>query len=133
MPNRRQARLNEQLKREISDLLQTSLRDPRVGPVTVTGVRVSPDLDFARVFVRPRCTGEERAEALDALQAAAPFVRRSLGRELHLRRIPELRFLLDETLETAQRIEQILDDVRPQGGWPAEPDTDEGDGEGATS
>lgn len=115
MASKRVARLNEQLKREIAGLIQTDVRDPRVGVVTVTGVQVAGDLTFARVFVRTLGSDSEREESLKGLQAASPFLRRALGRMLHVRRIPELRFQEDRSLEHARRIEQILDAVLPEG------------------
>ena len=90
--SKRIARFNEQLKREISELLRKEVRDPRVGPVTVTGVQVSGDLSAARVHVRLSGNAAERGESLAGLGAAAPFLRRELGRLLHVRRVPELRF-----------------------------------------
>lgn len=117
MPNRRQARLNEQLKREISRVVRREVDDPRIGPVTVTGVEVTTDLSHARAWVRTLGDESALAEALEGLRAAAPFIRRELGKALRLRRIPELHFREDRTLERARRIEDILDDVRPEGGW----------------
>ena len=115
MPRRRLARLNEQIKRDISDLLRTEVRDPRVGIPTVTAVDVTADLWLARVYVRPGPThGEDfPSELLNGLATAAPFIRRALGRTLKVRRVPELRFLPDRTLEEAFRIERILRDVLP--------------------
>ncbi len=110
---RRLPRLNEQLRREISRILRTEVRDPRVGAPTVTGVDITSDLSFARVHVRLAGSEEERARALQGLEAAAPFMRRLLGGELRIRRVPELRFLEDRTLETATRIEEILRAVLP--------------------
>ena len=128
MPSKRIARLNEQLKREIAELLRTDVRDPRIGLVSVTGVQVATDLGSARVFVRILGADKERAESLAGLEAAAPFLRRQLGRDMHIRRIPELRFQEDQSLEQAQRIERILSEVLPGAGDEAgEPDTDEGD------
>lgn len=124
MASKRTARLNEQLKREIAELVRTDVRDPRVGLVSVTGVQVSSDLSFARVFVRVLGDEAERQESLEGLQAAAPFIRRALGQELHIRRIPELRFQEDRSLEHAQRIEEILHEVLPEG-----PDDDGGEPE----
>lgn len=114
MPTRRIARVNEQLKREISRILRREVHDPRIGIVVVTGVEATGDLSLARVYVRP--TGEEKDwEALmEGLEAAAPYVRRELGQDLHLRRIPELEFQEDHTLERAMRIEKILDEVIPE-------------------
>jgi ribosome-binding factor A len=111
--SKRLARLNEQLKREIAHLVRTGVRDPRVGVVTITGVEVARDLGSARVYVRTLGEEPERAEALVALNAAGPFLRRTLGQTLHIRRIPELRFQEDRSLEQALRIERILSDVIP--------------------
>lgn len=111
MSTKRLARLNEQIKREISEILRRDVRDPRVGGVTVTRVEVSGDLWVARVFVRLGGTGEERSDSVAGLEAAAPFVRRRLGRELHIRRVPELQFREDRALDHATRIDRILKDL----------------------
>lgn len=131
MSQRRAARLNEQFKREISRILQREVHDPRIGRPTVTAVEVTPDLWMAKVFVRPGPTsGDEEGgdRLLIGLRAAAPFIRRTLGGTLELRRVPELRFELDETLDRAMRIERILQEVLP-------PDSQEGpqESEDATS
>ncbi len=107
---RRKDRLNEQMKREITEILRRDVRDPRVAGVTVTAVDVTSDLWLARVYLQILGDPEERAEALEGLAAAAPFVRRQLG-VLRLRRIPEVRFMEDETLASAQRIEDLLREV----------------------
>lgn len=112
--SKRLARLNEQLKREISALLRQGVRDPRVGVVTVTGVDTARDLAVARVYVRTLGDDKERQETLDGLVAAAPWVRRELGQMLRIRRVPELRFQEDRSLEHAQRIEAILEEVLPE-------------------
>jgi ribosome-binding factor A len=104
--------LNEQLKREIAHLLRTQVHDPRVSGVIVTGVQVSPDLAQARVWAQLPGDDERRASALDGLAAAAPFVRRQLGGVMRVRRVPELEFLQDRSLEQAMRIEALLREVR---------------------
>ena len=106
-------RLNEQLKREIAEILLGEVKDPRVGPVTVTAVSAAPDLTLARVFVHPLGSDEERRETLAGLRAAAPFVRAELGRRLTIRRAPAVRFEVDESIEHAQRIERLLAEVAP--------------------
>lgn len=111
MASRRLARLNEQLKRELSEMIRTQVRDPRVGVVTVTGVEVASDLGSARVFVRVIGDRAELVETLAGLEAAAPFLRGLLGQVLHVRRIPELRFREDRSMEHARRIEQVLSEV----------------------
>mgnify|MGYP001239012380 CR=1 FL=1 len=108
MARRRIERLNEQLKREITEILRLEVKDPRVGWATLTGVETSPDLSIARVYVSLMGEEEEKAQTLAGLRAAAPFIRTELGRRLYLRRAPELRFEVDRTLERAMRIERLL-------------------------
>ncbi|MGD2045022.1 MAG: 30S ribosome-binding factor RbfA [Gemmatimonadota bacterium] len=120
---KRTARLNEQLRRELSELIQREVRDPRVGHVTITGVDVARDLGSARIFVRTTGTPEERESTLEGLDAAAPFLRTTLGKMLRVRRVPELRFRLDRSFEHAQRIERVLAEVIPD----EEPDAGEGE------
>jgi ribosome-binding factor A len=106
--------LNEHLKREISSILRREVRDPRIGMPTVTEADVTQDLWLARIYVRPGPTEMDRNvdEMIEGLTAAAPFVRRELGRVLGIRRVPELRFLVDRTLEDALRVERILKEVQ---------------------
>jgi|TARA_B100000809_G_C15096774_1_gene515316 ribosome-binding factor A len=107
-PNRRLARLNEQFRREITAILRRSVRDPRVLDVVVNSVEVTSDLWLARVYVGLGNDDQDRADALLGLEAAANFIRRELAAVLHIRRIPELRFLEDKTAAQANRIEEIL-------------------------
>jgi ribosome-binding factor A len=113
MAVRRTARLNEQLKRELSQLIRKEVRDPRVGIVTITGVVTTKDLGVARVHVRTMGSEAEQQATLEGLAAAAPFLRAALGRILEIRRIPELRFQEDRSMEYARRIEQVLSEVIP--------------------
>ena len=107
-PNRRLARLNEQFRREITAILRRAVRDPRVLDVVVNSVEVTSDLWLARIYVHLGNDDQERADALLGLAAAASFIRRELAAVLHIRRIPELRFLEAKTLAQANRIEEIL-------------------------
>lgn len=107
-PNRRLARLNEQFRREITAILRRSVRDPRVLDVVVNSVEVTSDLWLARVYVGLGNDDQDRADALLGLEGAANFIRRELAAVLHIRRIPELRFLEDKTAAQANRIEKIL-------------------------
>lgn len=110
------ARLNEQLKRELSELIRGSVRDPRVGAVTITGVETAADLGSARVYVRVAGDRDDMASTLEGLGAAAPYLRSLLGRTLHVRKVPELRFREDRSFEHAKRIEEVLADVLPEEG-----------------
>jgi ribosome-binding factor A len=113
MTDRRSSRLNEQFKREISEIITRKVRDHRIGLLWVTEVRVTKDLWLARVFIRPQGSEAEMAETLKGLEIAAPFIRRELSKVLSIRRIPELRFQHDTTLDSATRIEEVLREVLP--------------------
>lgn len=104
----RRQRVGDQIKVELADLVRNEMRDPRVGFVTFTEVRMSPDLKYARVYVSILGEAEEREETLAALVRAGGFLRGLIGRRLKLRFVPELRFVLDETLERSERIEELL-------------------------
>jgi len=120
MAGRRLPRLNEQLRRDIAELLRTHVRDPRVAGVTVTDVSVTNDLSLARIYVRVAGGEAELAEALVGLEAASPFIRRSVGDGMRIRRVPELRFEVDSSGDHAARIEALLREVVPPGGFPPE-------------
>ena len=115
MSGRRLSRLGEQLRRELSTRIQYQVRDPDVGSLTVTGVDVTEDLWLARVYVELHGSPDEQARTLAALDRAAPFLRSVLGRELRIRRMPELRFHQDTSVEAGRRIDAILRDVLPPG------------------
>lgn len=123
---RRTDRLNEQLRQEVSLLLRGEVRDPRVGLVTITAVESSPELDHAKIYFTLLGDEAEKEEALVGLRSAASFLRRELGKRLHMRRIPELHFEVDRVLEQAGRIEDLLRQVRPEEepGVEEEPDAD---------
>ncbi len=128
MPGRRVERLNEQFRRELTEILHGAAKDPRVGQVTVTGVRTAPDLSFARVFVAPGPDEATEQERLKGLRAALPFLRRELGARMRIRRVPELRFEIDRALAYGQRIEELLHEVASAGSGEASPRGDGGDG-----
>ncbi len=104
----RRERLGDQLRVEIADLIQKEVRDPRVGFVTVTEVRMSPDLKHARVYVSILGDEEQTAESLDVLERSRGFLKSQIGHRLKLRYVPQLRFVLDETLDESARIESLL-------------------------
>ena len=105
----RPERVAHLMRREIAEILEHRLRDPRVGSmVSVTDVEVSRDLSFARVFVSVLATGPERDRILAALQNAAGYVRHELSPRLGLREVPELRFLFDDSIEKGARVDEIL-------------------------
>lgn len=108
----RTQRVSQLLKEEISQLIQREVKDARIQRVTVSDVEVSPDLKHATVYVQTVGDVQQAADVLAGLGSAAGFIRSRLGRELRLRRIPELRFRIDRTHERAARIAQLLQEVK---------------------
>ena len=108
MTGRRPERLAEQIKEEVSLIIAGEVEDPRVGFVTVTDAKLTPDLRYAKIYVSVLGTEAEVKESLAALKHAAGFIRTQLGAVLRMRRTPELHFVYDETYETAARIEELL-------------------------
>jgi ribosome-binding factor A len=108
-------RINNLIRREISELIQHQAKDPRLGAfIAVTEVTTSPDLKHARVFVSCIGGNQEEKETLKALTTASGFLRTELARKIRLRRIPELSFHWDNSIEHGDRILQLLDQVNTE-------------------
>jgi ribosome-binding factor A len=107
-------RVGEEFREILAEAIQ-ELKDPRVGFVTVTAVKVSPDLHVAWVYYT--VLGDEKAKAATraALRSAVPHLRRELGRQIRLKVTPELRFEHDDLLETGERIDALLEQTHRQG------------------
>ena len=111
--SRRTERVQSLIRHELGEILQQELKDPRIhGLVSITAVEVTPDLRTARVFVSVFGDAPDD-EALDALNAAKPFLRRELGQRLALRFAPQLDLHLDHSLAYADRVNRILRDLPP--------------------
>ena len=108
MAGRRPQRLSEEIREEVSQIVSGELNDPRIGLVTVTDVKLSPDMHDASVFVHVTGDDEEVARSLAGLRAASRFVRWELGQTLRMRYTPQLHFIFDKSVRTAARIEEIL-------------------------
>lgn len=115
MSGRRPERLAEQIKEEVSLIIAGEVEDPRIGFVTVTEARVTPDLRNAKIYVSVTGTEEEAAASVAALNHAAGFIRTQLGAVLRIRRTPELYFVHDDTIRTAARIEELLKEEGEKG------------------
>ncbi|MBI3608811.1 MAG: 30S ribosome-binding factor RbfA [Nitrospirae bacterium] len=111
MGYQRTERVGDLMRVEIADLLLRKVKDPRIGFVTVTGVKVSPDLRHATVFVSLLEEGRIAEETLNALGRAAGFIRTEMGRRLRLKYTPELVFKEDTTPRQAAHIEAVLDEL----------------------
>ena len=107
-------RVAEQIREEVSQILSTEVADPGVGLVTVTRVRVTPDLSLARIYWTTMGDAAQRKETTKALARAASYVRRLLSQRLTLRRSPEVQFLFDRSVAAQDRVEQILYELKQE-------------------
>ncbi|HEU0225940.1 MAG TPA: 30S ribosome-binding factor RbfA [Steroidobacteraceae bacterium] len=107
----RARRVEEQLKRLLSDLVRREVKDPRVGLVTITGVEVSKDLSHARIYFTPFAGVGDATAALDALRHAAGYLRHQVRNEMRLRVAPELDFRLDDSVERGARLSALIHDA----------------------
>ena len=105
-------RVNSLIRQEISELLQRQVKDPRLGNfIAVTEVSTSPDLRYAKIFVSRIGSEGEKQETLNVLATAAGFFRKELARHLKLRRIPELSFQWDDSIERGTHLLELIDEV----------------------
>ena len=112
MSSARPNRVGEQIREDLTELITREVHDPGIGFITITHVDVTPDLQQARVNYTTLGDDKARRDTRRALERAAPFLRRQLGRRLRLRRIPELQFFYDESIERHDRIERILQELK---------------------
>jgi len=109
---RRLKQVNHLIRREISELLRRSVKEPRIiGIITVTEVVISHDMTQAKVFISVMGSEEEKTETFKGLAAASGFLRRELGSCLSLRHIPELIFERDDSIERGERLLQMIEKV----------------------
>ncbi|MFD2670057.1 30S ribosome-binding factor RbfA [Marinicrinis sediminis] len=111
MAKNRVGRVGEQIKKELSMLIQTELKDPRVGFITVTGVEVTNDLSLARVYLSVLGKDEQIAATLKALDHAKGFLRSEIGKRVRLRHTPVIEFRFDSSIEYGSRIEALLQEI----------------------
>ena len=108
MSSDRMRRVDEAIREVLSDAVGQGLKDPRIGFVTVTDVKTSPDLRHARVYVTVLGSDDERAASMAGLQSGHGVLQRRIAGELRMKRTPALRFVYDDTTDRAMHIEEIL-------------------------
>jgi ribosome-binding factor A len=106
----------QKLARQVLGEEIQSLKDPRIGFVTVTAVRITTDLRHARVFVSVLGSPEEQAETMKGLRSATPHLRGEVGRQMRMKYLPELIFELDHGVEEAERVESLLRRIHDEEG-----------------
>jgi ribosome-binding factor A len=105
---KRSTRVADLIQKEISEILMRSIKDPRVGFVTITRVQVTEDCRSARIYFSTLGTEEEREQSLSGLDSAKGFIRKELGRRIRLRYTPEIAFQFDPSIEYAIHIEEVI-------------------------
>ena len=105
----RASRVAEQIRRELADLIQLELKDPRVSLVTLTDVEITADYAHAKVFYPSLAGAEHQAEIAEGLSAASRFLRRELGKRISIHHLPELHFVYDSSVERGTYLSHLID------------------------
>lgn len=106
-------RINEEVLRELSDIIRNKVKDPRIDPMTsVTSVEVAPDLKTCKIFVSVLGDGDAGKKTIEGLKSSRGFIRHELARTVNLRNTPELTFLLDDSIAYGVRMSKLIDDVK---------------------
>jgi ribosome-binding factor A len=126
MSTQRPSRVGEQIREDLTELLAREVHDPGIGFLTITRVQVTSDLQSARVYYTTLGDAQARKQTSRALDRALPFLRRQLGKRLQLRRIPELQFFFDESVERLDRVERILQELKTERAEREASDPDQG-------
>lgn len=117
---KRSARFNRLLQEEISDILRTRLKDPRIGFASVIRVEATEDLRSAKIYIS--VLDESKAEeTIHGLESAAGLIRRELHHRMSTRRVPALRFFLDRNISYSVHISKVLEDLKKEEDWEEDP------------
>lgn len=112
MDNKRTKRIEKELQKEISAIVATDIKDPRINSlVSITDVDLTNDLEFAKVYVSSLSTSDNREDIVECLQSASKFIKRELGMRLKLRNIPELTFVIDNSIERGIYMDNLISQV----------------------
>ncbi len=123
MSSRRRQQVGDLIRDHVSEILQTEMKDPRLGMVSITRVEMSPDLRYATLFTSVYGDEDEQQSTIQALSGASGYIRRLLAPRLRIRHIPSIRFRLDHSMEHAEQITRTLNEIQPS----ADPDSTESD------
>ena len=121
---RREDQLSGAITRELSDLIRTRMKDPRIGFASITGVELSHDLRYAKVYVSVMGSPEEQHETMRGLGSATGFLRRELAQRLTIRHVPEIAFRLDESIARGARVLDLLKQVEKESAAPVSDESD---------
>lgn len=125
MASYKASRMNEDIMREICAIIR-ELKDPRISKLlSVVRVEVTNDLSYATCYVSAIDGYDKTLESVKGLKSAAGYIRRELGNALRLRKLPEIRFVADNSIEHSAKINHVLDDIRPEGGYSDDEDEED--------
>jgi len=114
--NKRSVRINDEIKKELSQILRSELKDPRIGAmVSVMKVETTTDLKYCKVAVSVLGNEEEKKSVMAGIKSAAGFIRKLVAERINLRATPEFTFVLDDSVEYSIKIHKILSDLEPAG------------------
>lgn len=114
MERLRTSRVAEQMKKELGEIVNQKLKDPRIGFVTITDVSLTNDLSQATVYVSVLGNEDEKVQTLEGLQKATGFIRSEIGRRIRIRKVPEITFSFDDAHEYGNRIDSILQKLKQE-------------------
>ena len=105
-------RINNEVKKELGRIIEMELQDPRIKPMTsVVAVEVAPDLKTSKIFISVLGNDDEKKSTIEGLTSAAPFIRSLIAKNINLRNTPELKFILDESIEYGVNMSKKIDDI----------------------
>ena len=117
MAKYRTGRINEEMKKEISAIIMNGLKDPRItAMITITDVEVTSDLRYAKVYASVFGTEQQKEESFLRLKNSAGFIRREVGKRIQLRYVPELIFVMDDTIDKGMHIDELIRKANEQKG-----------------
>ena len=124
-------RINGEVQKELSKIIREEIKDPRIHPMTsVMAVEVAPDLKTCKAFISVLGNEEAKQSTIKGLKNAEGYIRRELARTLNLRNTPEIRFILDESIEYGVNMSKLIDDVMMKDAKTTQPDQEEKSGDG---
>lgn len=114
MPNYRSGRIDEEVKKEVSNLIQNEIKDPRLtAMISVTAAKVTKDLRYAKIYVSIFSKSEnEKKENFEALKSAAGFIRKEIGRRINLRNNPQIMFEIDDSIDYGMKIDSLIEKIK---------------------
>lgn len=113
--NNRMIRINDEIKKEVSEIIRSELKDPRVGTITsVIKAETTNDLKYCKIFVSVLGDDEQKKEVMEGLKNAAGFIRKQIAERINLRNTPEIKFILDDSLEYSIKISKIINDINKE-------------------